>query len=79
MKRLKTRKNPQIQIHHAPGLDWTIHNPTDTRIPVIIVERMIDLKKSLSHNFGVMVLKPYLFSILNVLYRLKGIEITVFA
>ena len=35
MKRLKTRKNPQIQIHQAFGLDWTIHNPTDTRIPVI--------------------------------------------
>ena len=38
---------------------------------------MRDLMVSLIHNFGVMVLKPYLFSILNVLYRLNGMDIIV--
>ena len=38
---------------------------------------MSDLIVSLIHNLGVMVLKPYLFSILNVLYRLNGMDIIV--
>ena len=35
---------------------------------------MRDLIVSLIHNLGVMVLNPYLFSILNVLYRLNGMD-----
>ena len=38
-----------------------------------------DLRKSAIHNFGVMVLNPYLFSILNVPYKSKGISRTVLA
>ena len=79
IKRLNTRKNPQTYTHHNDGLAWIIHSATPAIRTISTVERRRDLIKSTIQSFGVIVLKPYLFSILKVLYRLNGTEIMVLA
>ncbi len=74
IKMPKKRKNDHTQSHHQWALAITIVRAIPMTIHHKIDEMIIVLVKSMSHKRNVMVLIPYLFSILKFLYRLKGIS-----
>src|SRR3990172_1918499 len=79
MKILNARKKHHIQNHHKFGLFSIRNSPAQITSPVSTVDMSIDFIESLIHNPDVIVLKPYLFSILKTEYKLKGIDINVSA
>ena len=79
MKTLNARKKHHIKNHHKPGYFSIRKRPAVLTSPSSTVDISKDLIKSLNHNPGVIVLKPYLFSILKTEYKLKGIDKSVSA
>src|SRR6202142_3947862 len=72
MKSPYTSMAPQTQSHQCAGLHCMSRKAAISKKDMSTAERSSDFMKSPSHSHGVIVLKPYLFSILKCSYRLKG-------
>lgn len=79
MRMLNNKKKHHIQNHHKPGLACTMKNPVAIMKETMMVVIKSDFHRSVIHSFIVVVVKPYLFSMTNVWYSLKGIIKTVSA
>jgi len=72
MTMLKRKRKPHTHNHQCAGLQVISQSPANRTIESMIAEITRDFTKSASHNLKVMVLKPYLFSMEKVRYRLNG-------
>src|SRR5208283_4075116 len=71
---LKIKREPHTQNHQCAGLHWTSQSTEISTTESITVDINRDFKKSDNQRCNVMVLKPCLFSILKIEYRLNGAE-----